>query len=96
MLMELAENYYRDAIVRQVWQTKSKEFIALEARINRAQAKPDRKKKDKSQSKKNKGKKDDGNDKPWAWKKLPPKDKAPKTKEVNGKTYHWCPWAGWI
>ena len=26
----------------------------------------------------------------FAWKKLPPKGKEPKTKDKNGKTYHWC------
>ena len=26
----------------------------------------------------------------WAWKKIPPNDKDPKTKKKNNKTYHWC------
>ena len=27
----------------------------------------------------------------YAWKDIAPKDSDPKTKEANGKTYHWCP-----
>ena len=26
----------------------------------------------------------------WAWKKIPPPQGSPKTKDVEGKTYHWC------
>jgi hypothetical protein len=31
------------------------------------------------------------NDKKWAWKLKAPKEKDPKTKKVDDKTYHWCP-----
>ena len=26
----------------------------------------------------------------WAWKKIPPPQGSPQTKDVEGKTYHWC------
>ena len=35
-------------------------------------------------------KKKKNNDDKWAWKDVKPKDGAPTTKVVNGKTYHWC------
>ena len=43
----------------------------------------------KSQSKKS-NKKGRSNTDKWAWKKDPPKDSDPKTKQFNHKTYHWC------
>ena len=43
----------------------------------------------KSQSKKS-NKKGKSNSDKWAWKKDPPKDSDPKTKNFDNKTYYWC------
>ena len=45
----------------------------------------------KKKTKKKKGASDFGkDDKEWAWKTKAPKKGDPKTKKVDGKTYHWC------
>ena len=48
-------------------------------------------KKEKEAEKKGKGKKGNQADKyKWAWKKVTPCKGMKKTKQVSGKTYHWC------
>lgn len=40
---------------------------------------------------KKRGKNKKNTDNKYAWKKVPPKEEESHTKDVNGKTYHWCP-----
>jgi len=100
--MERVENYYKDRVRTGEWLKLDEDqetILALKAQLNKET------KENKDGSKKKKGKKGEKgekkrgkkgnkeNDEPYekpAWKKQAPKDGEPKTKEVEGKTYHWC------
>ena len=97
-LMEQVQNYYKDRVNTGEWMKLDEDqetILALKAQLsNRDSGKGNNKKKGKKGEKGDKKRKGDKEDKESyekpAWKLQAPKDKAPKTKEVDGKTYHWC------
>ncbi len=98
--MEAAVNKYKRIVEAGQWQAHSPEqekIIALQAKIDRWDKKP-LPKKPEPKKKKGKGKDQDGDgkqkgddDEKWAWKLKPPTTNAPQTKQIETKTYHWCP-----
>ena len=98
-LMEAAVNKYKTIVEAGQWQAHSPEqekIIALQAKIDRWEKKSPPKKSE-PKKKKGKGKDKDGEgkrkaeDKKWAWKLKAPPANAPRTKQFEAKTYHWCP-----
>jgi hypothetical protein len=102
-LMARAQNKYKVMVESKSWAAPSKEeekIVALEAEIKKlSNSKQSTKKKtDKKGKGKGKGKgenKDDKSNKgkynPPAWKLKPPKPNEKNNKEVEGRTYWWCP-----
>ena len=93
-LMSKAENKYKALVERDQWNEKSKEeeqIVALNAELKKLKLTSKFSKKD---SKKNTDKKDykkKGNKKKdVSWKTKAPTGKEPKTKKVDGDTWHWC------
>ena len=100
-LMQVALTKYKDRIRSDTWQAPSAEeeqIIALTAQIS------DLRKETSNHAEREKGKKSTskkGNDgkkankakiaEKYAWKLVPPARGEPTTKEVNKKTYHFCP-----
>jgi hypothetical protein len=105
--MNLAENKYKAMVENSTWAApdeQAAQIIALQAQVKKlsktAKGKGKGKKggnKDKSASttKANDAPKTESTTKTKkerpAWMTKAPADGKPKTKEVNGKTYHWCP-----
>ena len=97
-LMSKAENKYKALVERDQWNEKSKEeeqIVALNAELkevnkklklaNKYSKKDSKKNTDKKDNKKNDNKKKD-----VTWKTKAPTGKQPKTKKVDGDTWHWC------
>jgi hypothetical protein len=94
-LMETVENYYKGRVEEGLWGKLNEDeqtILALKAQIaNKQGGKGKGKGKRDGEERKGKGGGKE-NDKPKpAWKTQPPKDGEPKTKVMDGKTWHWCP-----
>ena len=97
-LMQLAKDKYDALVEAEKWMAKSEEqkkIVALEAKvenlkrnIGRGKGKHEQTKQDES---KKKGKKTDKPYKKPEWMTQAPTGSDPKTKVVEGKTFHWCP-----
>jgi len=92
-LMNMAENYYRDALVNELWLKASEEqerIIALEAHIRSFKPYNNKSNGDKRASKTDR-KQDIDTGRKWPkWKDEPPKGSEPKVKTKDGTKYHWC------
>ena len=100
-LMGIALNKYKTLVESDQWEapTADSQIVALTARLTTLEKKKSAAVPKKAagsngepkKTKKKKGTSDFGkNDKKWAWKDKAPKKGDPKTKKVDGKTYHWC------
>jgi hypothetical protein len=97
-LMEQVENYYKDRVNTGEWMKLDEDqetILALKAQLSNRDGGKNNKKRGKKGEKgdrKRKGedKEDKENYEKPAWKLQAPKDKEKKTKDVDGKTYHWC------
>lgn len=102
-LMAKARTAYQVALDNENWGALSEEqqsIIAMKAELTELKDKNlklavGRTKGDKTKKKKKLSKRDnESNDapvKPTDWKLKPPKDNEPQSKQVNSKTYNWCP-----
>ena len=106
-LMAFAEKRYATLVLAKTWAAPSdeqQELVVLTAKIaelnkqvaNTKQPKKGPFKKEKGgiqhpKKKGVKGKKGKQGDAKFAWKMVPPKEGAPRTKQVEGKTYNFCP-----
>jgi regulator of replication initiation timing len=82
-LMTHAENHYNSRIANGTWKVPDKKverIVALEAEIKQLKTVAA-----------NTTATSTNSETKWAWKKKAPKDGEPKTKLVNGTTFHWCP-----
>lgn len=95
-LMLLALTKYKDRIRANEWQAPSAEqeqIIALTAQINDLKKKKGFERNDGAKKKKTA----DSDDPRFAWKKVAPAEGDPKSKVVNGKTYHFgCRHKAWV
>lgn len=102
-LMSMAEAYYNMKDEEGSWGTPSEEqqqIVALSAEIkslknNKQQTTDKLKKLIKTAQRNNKTNNprtptDRPNNSKWAWKKTPPAEGDPQTKQFESKTYHWC------
>ena len=101
-LMQVALIKYKDRKRSEMWQTPSPEeeqIMALTAQVGELQKQKSSSKATSDKPKKKKGGSDSkkktfaeryAGDK-YAWKLVPPASGEPKSKEVNKKTYHFCP-----
>lgn len=100
-LMNFAITRYKDRVRSNVWQAPSAEqeqIIALTTKLDKLSKvkvksnPPAKGTKDRVKSKRTRE-----DDPKFAWKLVPPKEGDPKTKVVNGKTYHFgCPHNAWV
>jgi hypothetical protein len=104
-LMAHAESRYATLVLAHTWAAPSeeqRELVALTAKIlelNKQVSKSKQPKKEQAKkgkegtAKKKKGtpKKGKSNDGKFAWKNVPPREGSPTTKQVEGKTYNFCP-----
>ena len=90
-LMTLALQQYKVLKQTGKWTAKSEEdkkILALSATVSKLQQQLKDKTKPKESTDTQQNKRN------YAWKNKPPKGNQKKVKEVNGKTYHWCPYHG--
>jgi hypothetical protein len=93
-LMHQALTKFKDLKRSKKWQAPTAEeeqIVALVAQVEQLKQGTAKKKKsgEKGGEKQRKQRRDD--DPKYAWKLVKPKHGEPLTKDVNGKTYHWCP-----
>ena len=89
--MNLALQQYKVLKQTGEWTAKSEEdkkILALSATVSKLQQQL------KDETKSNESTERQQNKRNYVWKNKPPKGNQKKVKEVNGKTYHWCPYHG--
>jgi hypothetical protein len=93
--MASALTKYKTLKMKGIWEAPSPEqeqIIALTAAVTSLRSKqaPREKKGPKADGDKKPGKEKRDNDGGFAWKSVAPKSGEPTSKEMRGKTYHWC------
>ncbi len=100
-LMSLALNRYKVLKEKGRWNAptdEQKKILALEAKLDKMSKSkasgnkpPEKKEKPTNEGSKTNNKKAQPNREKPQWMSVPPKEGEPKTKEIDGKVYHWCP-----